>query len=193
MHWGVHAARALAQDLLDGLEPRWSHVRGAGELAERLVDSGLVDEVVASAAWLHDIGYSPDLVDTGLHALDGARYLPALGAPVELVALVAHHTGADFEAEELGLADDLQAMPYPLQKNLDTLTLVDLVVGPYGTLIDPGVRVAEILSRYRRDSPVFQAVARSGPDLLRTAEAARCRLCLPDDWPHRSAQHMAQA
>ena len=27
------------------------------------------------AAWLHDVGYAPSLVETGLHALDGARFL----------------------------------------------------------------------------------------------------------------------
>ncbi|HEX3192303.1 MAG TPA: hypothetical protein VHS30_21235 [Streptosporangiaceae bacterium] len=28
-----------------------------------------------AAAWLRDIGYTPGLAVTGLHALDGARYL----------------------------------------------------------------------------------------------------------------------
>ena len=34
----------------------------------------LTDDLVA-AAWLHDIGYAPELVETGFHPLDGARYL----------------------------------------------------------------------------------------------------------------------
>ena len=183
MDWGVGAAVALARVHLADQEPRWSHVRGVGALAETLLDSGLVDEVVASAAWLHDIGYTDDLVDTGLHALDGARYLSGLGAPAELVALVAHHTGADVEAEVRGLAGSLQAMPSPLRDNLDALTLVDLAIGPDGALVEPRVRVAEILSRYQRESPVFQAVARSGPELLCTAAAARSRMGLSDEWP----------
>ncbi|MFF0177015.1 DNA methyltransferase family protein [Micromonospora profundi] len=29
----------------------------------------------APAAWLHDIGYAPEIVDTGFHALDGGRWL----------------------------------------------------------------------------------------------------------------------
>jgi hypothetical protein len=32
------------------------------------------------AAYLHDVGYAPDLVTTGFHLLDGARYLRSLGA-----------------------------------------------------------------------------------------------------------------
>lgn len=193
MDWGVGASAALARDHLAHHEPRWSHVCGVGELAETLLDSGLVDEVVASAAWLHDIGYASNLVDTGLHALDGARYLAALGAPAELVALVAHHTGAGVESEVRGLAANLQAMPYPLRENLDALTLVDLAVGPHGNLVEPRVRVTEILSRYQRESPVFQAVARSGPDLLRTAAVARSRMGLPAEWPEVAAPSPAHA
>ena len=57
---------------------------------------------------LHDIGYVPDLALTGLHALDGARYLrDAQHADAMLCRLVAHHSCAIFETEERGLADVL--------------------------------------------------------------------------------------
>jgi hypothetical protein len=36
-------------------------------------------EVLVAAAHLHDLGYAPALVETGFHALDGARHLLALG------------------------------------------------------------------------------------------------------------------
>ena len=46
-----------------------------------------------AAAWLHDIGYAPDLTDTDLHQLDGARYLrDAQHADAMLCRLVAHHS-----------------------------------------------------------------------------------------------------
>jgi hypothetical protein len=36
---------------------------------------GADTDLLEAAAWLHDIGYAPGLAVTGLHALDGARYL----------------------------------------------------------------------------------------------------------------------
>ncbi|MEU5430196.1 HD domain-containing protein [Streptomyces olivoreticuli] len=32
-------------------------------------------ELLEAAAVLHDVGYAPDLAQTGFHSLDGARYL----------------------------------------------------------------------------------------------------------------------
>ncbi len=61
---------------------------------------------ILAAAWLHDVGYSPDVSVTGFHALDGAVFLRDLGL-LEVVSLVAYHTGAEFEAEERGLEVDL--------------------------------------------------------------------------------------
>ena len=61
------------------------------------------DDPVVAAAWLHDVGYSPALQDTGLHALDGAVFLAGRGVEPLVVSLVAFHTGAEFEAEERGL------------------------------------------------------------------------------------------
>jgi len=57
---------------------------------------------VVSAAWLHDVGCAVVAQDSGLHALDGARYLAGLGADPVVVSLVAFHTGAEYEAEEGG-------------------------------------------------------------------------------------------
>lgn len=193
MRWDIERARSLAAEHLEANEARWLHVRGVGRLAEQLVQDGLVDEVVAAVAWLHDLGYSHGLVDTGLHALDGARFLAAEGGPPELVGLVAHHTGAAYEAEERGLADELAALPAPKRTNLEALTLVDLSVGPDGRLMMPAERLAEVLTRYREDSPVFRAVSRSTSGLLKAAEAARVRLGLPDEWPVLPAQRMVEA
>jgi hypothetical protein len=40
-----------------------------------------------SAVLLHDIGYAPDLVITGFHPLDGARFLRGIGGSDQLVNL----------------------------------------------------------------------------------------------------------
>jgi len=72
-----------------------------------------IDENVVSAAWLHDIGHAPELVMTGMHAIDGAAFLDRSGAPREVVSLVAFHIGPEFEAEERGLLDSLSQFDPP--------------------------------------------------------------------------------
>ena len=67
-------------------------------------------ELLIAAAYLHDIGYAPELEDTGFHPLDGARWLRAQGQE-RLACLVAHHSGAWFEAEARGLARRAGGVP----------------------------------------------------------------------------------
>jgi putative nucleotidyltransferase with HDIG domain len=190
--WSVDAARRLAAEHLSELGPRWVHVRAVGTLAEALVDVGLVDEVVAVAAWLHDVGYGPRLRIRGFHSLDGASYLRDIGAPDALVALVARHTGAEFEADERGLSGELSQMPAADPDDLEVLTLVDLVVGPEGDLTTPADRIREIGSRYAVEDPVYRAVARSSAELLVAAARARARLGLADEWPLLKAEGVLQ-
>ena len=101
--WAQDLARAL---LADALPRRWAHVQGVAARARSLAlslgsDAGLLE----AAAWLHDIGYLPELAATGLHGLDGARYLRDVQhADPMLCRLVAHHSCAVIEAEERGLA-----------------------------------------------------------------------------------------
>jgi hypothetical protein len=50
-------------------------------------------DLLEAAAWLHDIGYAPSLVATGMHSLDGARYLrDAQHADAMLCRLVARRS-----------------------------------------------------------------------------------------------------
>jgi hypothetical protein len=51
-------------------------------------------ELLVVAAWWHDLGYAPDLVQTGFHPIDGALYLAAKGHSPRLCGLVAHHSAA---------------------------------------------------------------------------------------------------
>jgi hypothetical protein len=181
--WSTEQAPKLASEYLSGLGRRWHHVRTVGHLADALAASGRISREVAAAAWLHDLGYAEELVMTGFHPLDGAMFLAGEGVPAEVVALVAHHTGADFEAEERGLTTALAKMPTPNPAALDLVTLLDLVTTPDGRLTDPKTRIAEILSRYPASSPVRRAVSRSRDELLASATRARHRLGLPDEWP----------
>src|SRR5688572_30067735 len=124
--WSPEQASKVASEYLSGLGRRWDHVRTVGQLADALVAADRISADVAVAAWLHDVGYAEELSTTGLHALDGAAFLEAEGLPSNVVSLVAHHTGACFEAEERGLRAELAAMPAPAEDDLDTLTLLDL-------------------------------------------------------------------
>jgi hypothetical protein len=191
----VDAARWLAEDLLaDALPGRWSHVAGVADTACRL--AGLLEpdsaEVVTAAAWLHDIGYARDLVITGFHPIDGAAYLARGGMPFPstVIGLVAHHSGAAFEAAERGVENLLNLYPAPDAVELAILSCADLCTGPDGGPVDPADRIAEVLTRYPPDNPVHRAIARSAPLLLAqarlvlaAAEAMRGRwrrVALPD-------------
>lgn len=181
--WRTDQAPNLAADYLGGLGDRLGHVQTVGRLAEWMVaELGLPPEI-AAAAWLHDIGYAPGLAVTGFHPVDGATFLSNEGAPDRVVQLVAHHTGAWFEADERGLTNDLQRFDVPDPEDLDILNLIDLVSSPTGATTTPHDRVGEILHRYPEGHPVHRAVSRSRPELLASASRARTRLGLSDVWP----------
>ncbi|MFI2102916.1 HD domain-containing protein [Isoptericola sp. NPDC019693] len=191
--WSAEVAPKLASEYLSVLGRRWDHVQAVGRLAEGLAAAGTVSPDVVAAAWLHDLGYAEELSTTGLHPLDGATFLMTEGVPAEIVALVAHHTGADYEAVERGLSGRLAELPVPDLDELDVLTLLDLVTAPDGTATDPETRVAEILSRYPTFSPVHRAVARSRDSLLVSARRARERLGLADEWPAGPAESVLKS
>ena len=100
----VSGAEDLAEARLAASLPRrWRHVRSVGRRARWVAKTlDLPDELVA-AAWLHDIGYAPQLVDTGFHPLDGARFLRGVDIDARVVSLVAYHSCAQIEAEVRGL------------------------------------------------------------------------------------------
>jgi putative nucleotidyltransferase with HDIG domain len=182
--WSPSEAEALAAEVVSWMPRRWSHVRAVGQCAAALFEStGAVPESVVVAAWLHDVGYSPAAARTGFHPFDGAVFLAERGAPDEVVGLVAHHTGAQFEAEERGLLERWRELPAPDPAGLDLLTMIDLAVTPDGHPTVDIDRIAEILGRYGPDNPVHQAVERSRLLLLEASARGKARLGLPDDWP----------
>jgi putative nucleotidyltransferase with HDIG domain len=164
----TEAARGLSEHLVAPLGRRWWHVQAVANRAEQLADAVRRDErdLLVASAWLHDIGYAEELAVTGLHALDGARYLQDHGWPEPIVSLVAHHTGADEEARQRGLAGSLAAFKKPPPALLDALTAADMVTGPDGSWVRAEDRVVEILRRYDPDHPVHRAVTQSRSALL---------------------------
>src|SRR5581483_5712622 len=153
--------------LKDQLPRRWSHVQGVAARARALTT--LPDsELLEAAAWLHDIGYSPQLAMTGLHSLDGARYLRHIQkADPVLCRLVAHHSCAVIEAEERGLASTLLREFAPPPSHLaDALTSCDMTTSPDGEHVDVTSRLAEIHARYGSDHLVSRSIRRATPLIL---------------------------
>lgn len=163
--WAEDTARTILQT---PLPRRWAHSQGVAAQARSLAPIlGKHADVVVAAAWLHDIGYAPDLIDTGFHPLDGARYLGDTSQASDvLCGLVAHHSCAMVEAAEYGLADQLAREFKPARGDLaDALIYCDMTTGPDGLPMSVEQRLAEIQDRYGPDDPVSRALARSGPQL----------------------------
>lgn len=181
--WSIADAEAIARDLVGSMEPRWSHLCAVGRVAEELAATKGIGEHVVAAAWLHDIGYGERINRRGFHPLDGAVFLQSVGAPQDVVALVAWHTGASYEAQQRGLLTQLEKLPCPDGEDLDALTLVDLATSPTGEPILDVDRIAEILTRYDETDAVHRAILESRPHLLQSSARAKNRLGLPQDWP----------
>ncbi|MFE9248228.1 phosphohydrolase [Streptomyces sp. NPDC007088] len=133
-------------------------------------------DLLVAAAWLHDIGYAPGLRDTGLHPLDGARHLEALGTPSRLVRPVAHHSGAVHEAEQRGSSAELDVYEREDSPVLDALIYTDMTTGPAGQSFDFDHRIDEILVRYEPGSEVHNAISKARPYPGAAVERTRSRL-----------------
>lgn len=160
-------ARDLAQSLLEEQLPRrWAHTRGVAAQAEHLSDVfGADGDLLTAAAWLHDVGYSPALVETGFHPLDGARYLRDVQkADGRLCHLVAHHSCAIIEAGERGLSGELaEEFPPPQDALLPGLIYCDMTTDPDGRTVSFDERLAEIQSRYGPDHLVSRSMRLAAP------------------------------
>ena len=120
-------AKSQAEQLIGPLGDRWTHVQVVADAARR-VATVLPNEdrdVLVAAAYLHDIGYAPSLNRLGFHPVDGALFLRAHGQE-RLACLVAHHSGARFEAEERELVDELAAFPVEDGPVMDALSFADM-------------------------------------------------------------------
>ena len=169
-------AEEHAATLLANLGVRWQHVRGVARQAQR-VSQALAPEdrpYLVAAAWLHDIGYAPDLAATAFHPIDGARHVRALGHE-RLARLVAHHSSARWEAEALGLAGELAAFPRE-DATADALTYSDMTTSPTGQRLTLADRLAEITERYGAEHLVVRCLQRAHDHLAGTVERTEERL-----------------
>jgi putative nucleotidyltransferase with HDIG domain len=151
----IIAAEALARRLTVDQPGLFMHLRGVAEHAAALAPTVAPDErdSLIAAAWLHDIGKVPALRDTGLHAIDGARYLRREGWPAKVCDLVAYHSGSRYIAELRGLSAELCEFCDADEAVTDALTVADQTTGQNGDALELDERMADMLARHRPDSP----------------------------------------
>ncbi|GAA1434261.1 HDIG domain-containing protein [Microlunatus lacustris] len=174
----VGAAADLARQLLSGDPERLAHSAAVAERAELLavtVDAG-DREVLVAAAWLHDIGYSLGVQQTGFHPVDGARHLRRSGWPQQVQDLVAHHSGSRFVAAVRTLEPSLAEFTFSEDELSDALTVADQTVGPGGRLMPVEERIADMLERHGPSSPNALAHSRRQPYLVEAVRRVAARL-----------------
>ena len=176
----VATARQTAEAMLtDDLPRRWSHVRAVAAKAAQisLVLSPEERPILLAAAWLHDVGYATEAVKSGLHALDGARWLRSRGLDERIVRLVANHSCSLFEADERGLATEL-AGEFAREESAtsDALGYADMTTGPDGQDMSVHERLAEIRSRYGPDHVVSRFWSRAEPAIVAAVQRTEKRL-----------------
>lgn len=180
----LDSAEQLSHNLLGDFGDRWRHTVGVARRARQLADTLLPDREdrhrLVSAAWLHDIGHSPGLRRWGFPPLDGALHLEQLAWPPEVIALVAHHSGARFAARVLGLGDELARLPFVDDVTTDLLTYADQTVGPGGRRMNVGDRIQDTLMRHGPASPNARAHPHRGLYLEGAAQRVRTLLALRD-------------
>jgi hypothetical protein len=170
-------AEQQADKLLADTGMRWDHVRGVVRQARR-ASQVLGEEdrpYLIAAAWLHDIGYASSIATTAFHPLDGARHVRALGQE-RLARLVAYHSSARWEAEALGLSDDLAAFPREDSATADALTYCDMTTSPTGQRITLAGRLAEIAERYGAEHLVVRCLQRAHDHLAGAVQRTEERL-----------------
>lgn len=161
-------ARFLASTYLAvSLPQRWAHTLGvarkATELAGSLPLSATEQSLLVSSAFLHDIGYSPEVNKMyRWHPLDGAALLRyhMMGAVANEVAW---HTTAWEEAALItpdGLYRDLLSTLYYRRTTLvsDALTYADMTTGPTGERCTFQQRLIEIRARHGAESRAVKAM-----------------------------------
>ena len=177
----MRARELAASALAESLPRRWRHVQGVADQARHLRQlAGSDADLLEAAAFVHDIGYAPDLIDTGFHPIDGANYLAKVGMPERLVNLVAHHSYALLEVELRGLIGHLEPFVDEHGPVRDALWYCDQTTGPGGERVSARERHAEIKQRYGPGHLVTEFIERGAPELLAAVDRTEQRLAALD-------------
>ena len=119
---------------------------------------------------------------------------------MKLESIALHHGYSADPTTHAAAVPIYQTTSYTFDDTQHGADLFDLKVAGniYTRIMNPTTavleaRIAEILSRYRDSSPVHRAVSRSRHELLASAERARKRLELPNEWPTGAVQGMLKS
>ena len=129
-------------------------------------DERALCEVCALA---HDLGKVDALrtIGTDFHPLDGAAFALACGEP-RLAALIAHHSGARYEAALRGLT-----IPYPYEDGIvnQIVAVVDASTLQSGLVVPIVERLRDIADRHSPESPPVRAMHAFWPELVAAVQA----------------------
>lgn len=178
----AHHAKQMAKKHIAETHPeRWAHIKSVAHkveaLAEQLLEGDDVTAVTV-AAWLHDIGYANEISNTGFHPLDGAKWLEEINCDPRIVALVAHHSCADIEAEERGLSVEMMAYAKEDSLAADILLYADFTTGPDGKTYTVKERLIEISNRYGPEHVVPRFLEKAEPFIMMAEERVKNKLGL---------------
>lgn len=164
----VAAAKRLAGELLVDVGERLAHTQGVAAAGARAARAFPASDgaTLLCACWLHDIGYSPSCVRTGLHGLDGAMELVEREWPTRVAALVAHHSMAGHEADARVLRGELAGFEREIGPIADALVWADMTTDHRGGRTSVEQRINSIMVRYPEDHPVHTAVEKAATELV---------------------------
>jgi hypothetical protein len=173
----IVAWSAAEAERLGAVGTRWQHSRAAAERAREIAATVAACDrsTLISAAYLHDIGYSPELDVYGFHPVDGACWL-RLQDLDRLAGLVAHHSGAIFEARARGLEAIMAEFIDERSCVSDALTYCDLMTGPAGEDVAVAHRLSDIERRHGTDSVTARTMKIASASLLAAVTRVEERL-----------------
>lgn len=173
-------AEKIARTYLeDALPQRWRHVKAVAHKTKELASKLFKEEqaqIVLAAAWLHDIGYAPEIKKTGFHPLDGALWLRTQGFDERIISLVAHHSCATLEAEERGFGKALEEFHEDDFLFADVLLFADMTTGPNGEEFSVQERIDEIVSRYGKNHVVGRFILKAKRPILEASKRVEMQI-----------------
>ena len=150
---------------------RWAHVHTVWQRAKEISSLPRMElaqrdqEALELAALLHDVGRAIDMFDSEPHGFVGARFLDCVSLP-RIACLVAHHSGALFEALERGCPEKC-IWKRELSPVSDLLTFLDMTSDSTGRTVTPDERREDIRVRYGVESYQVKAFDQIATEIAR--------------------------
>lgn len=143
---------------------RFKHIIGVVDEMKLLLQHFDLDDKtrneLINIAFLHDIGYSEQVIKTGFHPLDGALFCKELGCTQEVITAVMFHSGA-YKDVKMNFPDIMGCyinQNYKINDKskiyIELITYCDLQRSPLGFKVSLEERLNDIYRRYGEDHNV---------------------------------------